>query len=202
MNGTTRPIVEGVFTTENADGSVNVAPMGPRVDADFKEFELRPFPGSRTYENLLRTRRGTFHVTDNVEMIAQAAVGTLPAEPLLLPTSQEGFYVLADCCRWYQLQVVEADTSGERARLKCRVVGEGTVRAFFGLNRAKHAVLEAAILATRVHLLPPAEIAATLAMLSPWVQKTGSDVERRAFQFLLDTIARRTAETADRESLP
>ena len=201
MSSTTRPIVEGILTTENADGSVNVAPMGPRVDADFKEFELRPFPGSRTYENLLRARRGTFHVTDNVEMIARAAVGRLPSEPLLLPSPQEGFYPLADCCRWYQLQVVEADTSGERARLTCRVVGEGKVREFFGLNRARHAVLEAAIVATRVHLLPSAEIATTFDMLRPWVEKTGSDVERRAFQFLLDTIAQRTAETGNRESL-
>ena len=33
-------------------------------------------------------------------------------------------------------------------------VAEGRRRDFFGLNRAKHAVVEAAILATRVPLLP------------------------------------------------
>lgn len=195
-------IIEGILTTENPDGSVNVAPMGPRVAGDFRQFELRPFPGSRTYDNLLRTRRGVFHVTDNVEMIAQAAVGQLPGSPRFLPPQAEGYYTLEDCCRWYHLEAVTVDTSGQRARLNCRVSKSGVVREFIGFNRAKHAVLEAAIVATRVHLLPCSEVEATLAMLRPWVEKTGAEVEARAFDFLVGVINERTAEIADRESSP
>jgi len=191
-------IVEGMLTTQNADGTVNVAPMGPRVDDRFTRFLLRPFPGSRTYENLLRTRQATFHVTDDVEMIAQAAVGDLHQAPEFVVDVDVGYHVLAGCCRWYQLEAAEVDTSGERAALTCRVVRNGHLREFFGLNRAKHAVLELAILATRVHLLSEHEIDQAIATMAPWVKKTGGDSEARAWEFLQSTIQER--RIAARES--
>ncbi|MFN3148727.1 DUF447 domain-containing protein [Bremerella sp.] len=184
-------IVEGMLTTQNADGTVNVAPMGPRVDESFTQFLLRPFPGSRTYENLLRTRQATFHVTDDVEMIAQAAVGDLHKSPEFLAESDEGYHVLSGCCRWYQLEAAVVDTSGERAALTCRVTQQGHLRDFFGLNRAKHAVLELAILATRVHLLSTEEIDLAIATMAPWVEKTGGATEVRAWEFLISTIQER-----------
>ena len=191
-------IIEGMLTTQNVDGTVNVAPMGPQVDEQFTQFLLRPFPGSRTYENLLRTRQATFHVTDDVEMIAQAAVGDLHPSPTFLESSASGYHVLANCCRWFQLEAVQIDTTGERAALACRVKQQGHVREFFGLNRAKHAVLELAILATRVHLLPPDKIDQAIAEMTPWVEKTGGDAELRAWQFLRETIEVR--RIAGRES--
>ncbi len=198
MNTPRLRIVEGMLTTQNADGTVNVAPMGPRVDDQFKQFLLRPFPGSRTYENLLRTRQATFHVTDDVEMIAQAAVGDLPQPPTFLESSPAGYHVLANCCRWFQLEAAQVDTSGERAELTCFVLQQGHVRDFFGLNRAKHAVLELAILATRVHLLTPDKIDQAIAEMTPWVEKTGGDAELRAWDFLVETIDER--RIAGRES--
>lgn len=198
MSDPTLRIVEGMLTTQNADGTVNVAPMGPRVDNQFKQFLLRPFPGSRTYDNLLRTRQATFHVTDDVEMIAQAAVGDLPHSPAFLADTDDGYHILSDCCRWYQLETAQVDTTGERAALTCRVVGQGHLRDFFGLNRAKHAVLELAILATRVHILSAEEIDQAIATMTPWVEKTGGEAEVRAWEFLLSTIQQR--RIAARES--
>ncbi|MEW4453651.1 DUF447 domain-containing protein [Bremerella sp. JC817] len=186
-------IIEGMLTTENADGTVNVAPMGPRVNDNFTRFQLRPFPGSRTYENLLRTRRATFHVTDDVEMIAQAAVGDLHSPPSFVSDMPTGIHVLSGACRWYALEAVDVETHGERASLICAVQSSGKLRDYFGLNRAKHAVLELAILATRVHLLPAEEIEAEIAMLTPWVEKTGGESELRAWEFLRSTIDQRLA---------
>ncbi len=77
-------ILEGILTTLNADGSLNVSPMGPRVDEELSEILLRPFQTSTTYRNLKRTRQGVFHVTDDVELLAQAALGT----PDPLPSSE------------------------------------------------------------------------------------------------------------------
>ena len=45
-------ILEGVVTTISANGDVNVAPMGPRVDMEMKGFQLRPFRTAKTYANL------------------------------------------------------------------------------------------------------------------------------------------------------
>jgi len=64
------------------------------------------------------------------------------------------------------------------------------LRDFFGFNRAKHAVVEAAILATRTDFVPIGEILADFKRLAVLVQKTGGDDEHRAFQFLLDHVNR------------
>ena len=65
----------------------------------------------------------------------------------------------------------------------------GRLRDFFGFNRAKHAVVEAAILATRIHLLAAEEIAAEFRKLGVIVGKTGGDQEKEAFAFLERYVA-------------
>ena len=67
------------------------------------------------------------------------------------------------------------------------------MREFFGLNRAKHAVVEAAILATRLHLLAAVEVLADLGKLRVLVEKTGGPAEHAAFQFLQDYVEARVS---------
>ena len=74
------------------------------------------------------------------------------------------------------------------------MVDRGTLRDFFGFNRAKHAVIEAAILATRIGILPAAEIRSELERLAAPVEKTAGEQERRAFAFLQDYIAHRLSD--------
>ena len=76
------------------------------------------------------------------------------------------------------------DDSGERVSIEAEVVHTGRQREFWGFNRAKHAVLEAAILATRMHLIPHAEIAAEFQKLLVIVNKTGGPAELEAMDFL------------------
>jgi hypothetical protein len=64
------------------------------------------------------------------------------------------------------------------------------LREFFGLNRAKHAVVEAAILATRLHLIPVEEIRAEYRKLRVLVEKTGGPAESAAFDFLTEHVER------------
>ena len=68
-------ILEGLVTTTDSTGAMHLAPMGPRVEADWSEFLLRPFPSSQTYRNLKAHGQGVLHVTDDVWLLAQAAVG-------------------------------------------------------------------------------------------------------------------------------
>jgi hypothetical protein len=70
------------------------------------------------------------------------------------------------------------------------VVESGRIRDFFGFNRAKHAVVEAAILATRIGLIASDEITAEFNRLAPLIEKTGGEHERKAFQFLQDYLDR------------
>lgn len=182
-------ILEGIVTTLSASGTVNVAPMGPTVDETLEWLLLRPFQSSTTYRNLKQTRCGVFHVTDDVLLLAKAAIGRLEAIPETKPAVKIDGVVLKSACRWYEFQVVLLDDSEERTRIDARVVHVGRMRDFLGFNRARHAVLEAAILATRVHLISRADILAEFARLASPVEKTCGPREQEAFQLLWDYVA-------------
>ena len=181
-------IVEGIVTSIDSRGSLNVAPMGPIVEGDFQSLLLRPFQPSATFSNLSETRCGVFHVVDQVGVIAKAAIGKLDRLPDVEPASRINGFVLRDCCRWFEFIVEEIDTSDARSRMSSRIVHRGERRPFYGFNRARHAVIEAAILATRLHLLPQQQILDALLLLKPAVEKTGGPEELEAFQMLREFI--------------
>jgi uncharacterized protein len=166
-------ILEGLITTTDAHGQPHLAPMGPTVTADMDSFLLRPFPTSNTYKNLLAHGEGVLHVTDDARMLAYAAVGKLNPMPPTRPAGVVRGFILTQACRYFEFRVRSIDTSAERVRIEADVVARGTLRDFFGFNRARHAVLEAAILATRFHLLPSTEIEAEFVKLAVIVDKTG-----------------------------
>ena len=193
-------ILEGIVTTLNADGSVNISPMGPQVDEAMKCLVLKPYQTSTTYQNLKRTGEGVFHVTDDVELIAHAAVGAPDPLPALEPARGVTGKVISGACRWYALRVRSLEDSQERTEIVCDVVARGHLRDFFGLNRAKHAVLEAAILATRIEFLPADDIRTQLDRLRPLVDKTGGAAEQRAFAFLTDFVREKLAAKGQNEN--
>lgn len=177
------PILEGLVTTIDPDGRPHLAPMGPRISPDWSRLLLRPFPTSQTCCNLKALGEGVLHVTDDVLLLARAALGQAPM-PHIIPAKCVRGFVLADACRAYEFEVRSLDESGERVQIEAEVVHAETLRDFFGFSRAKHAVLEAAILATRLHLLPPEQVAADYARLRTLVEKTGGPAEHEAFAFL------------------
>lgn len=196
-------ILEGIVTTINADGSVNISPMGPEVpeptagDGALRSVVLKPYQTSTTYQNLKRTGQGVLHVTDDVELLARAAVGTVDPPPPMMPAPGIEGQILKGACRWYALRVTELDDSQPRVRIVAEVVDQGRLRDFFGFNRGKHAVLEAAILATRVDFLPAADIEADFTRLATWVTKTGGAAEQRAFDFLRGYVRHALAAKVD-----
>jgi hypothetical protein len=181
-------VLEGIVVTCGADAVPRVSPMGPIVDRDLTRFRLRPFPTSQTYQNLRESRRCVFHTTDDVELLARAAVGRLTAAPPMIRTPDGEGWILEDCCRWFELRADEFDDSQQRVEIRCSVVDQGRRRDFFGWNRAKHAVLEAAILATRIKFLSASEILKELARLQTAVDKTAGNQERQAMNFLREYL--------------
>jgi hypothetical protein len=162
--------------------------MGPIVDAAFSRFLLRPYATSTTCKNLKRTGEGVLHVTDDVDLFARAAVGQLEKLPEMVATTRVKGAIIADACRWFEFRVESIDESSERLEIVCSVVDQGRSRDFFGFNRAKHAVIEAAIWATRVQFLEINEILAEMERLAVVVDKTGGHRERAAFAFLRDYL--------------
>jgi uncharacterized protein len=181
-------IVEGIVTSIDSTGSLNVAPMGPIIAGDFESLLLRPFQPSTTFNNLSTTRCGVFHVVDQIDVIAKAAIGRLETNPDVVRASVIDGYVLKDCCRWFEFTVDHVDASEARSRMPSTIVHRGERRPFYGFNRARHAVLEAAILATRLHLLSPAEVLSALIPMQSAVEKTGGPAELSAFSMLEEFI--------------
>lgn len=177
-------ILEGLVTSTNPDGTARLAPMGPLVEDDLQRLVLRPYKSSRTYTNLRRTGQGVFHITDDCELLARAAIQRLdPLPPMRPATSIEGM-ILEDACQWFAFRVLQVDDSADRARLDCEVVERGRIRDFLGFNRARNAVVEASILATRVSMLDESHILSEFARLKTIVEKTAGDRELRAFACL------------------
>lgn len=187
-------ILEGIVTSLDSQGLVNFAPMGPYVETTFDTLRLRPYQTSRTYQNLKLNRQGVFHVVDDVLLLAQAAIGGLNTMPELFPAVKIQGQVIRSACRWYEFEVTELDDSQERTNIVAKVVHMGRLNDFVGFNRAKHAVLEAAILATRVHLLKKDFILQEFDRLQVPLEKTAGPAELEAFALLRDFVQRRLDE--------
>jgi len=181
-------ILEGIVTTLGPDGAINIGPMGPIVNDTMTRLIFRPFKSSRTYQNLKARPFGVFHVIDDVLLLAEAAIDRMEILPATSPAKVIEGQIITDVCRWYEFEIDYFDDSQDRTTLKSRVVHMGRLKDWFGFNRAKHAVLEAAILATRVHLLPPQEIIAQLEALSVPIQKTAGPQEHAAFELLMNFV--------------
>lgn len=177
-------ILEGILTTLNERDEINVAPMGPIVSPEMQSLLLRPFNTTQTYRNLRARSCGVFHVVDDVLLLAKAAIGQLDVVPETFSAEKIPGRVLAHACRWYEFEVLSIDESRERTEVRTKIVHVGRIRDVFGFNRAKHAVIEAAILATRIHLIPRMEILAQFAMLEGPVRKTSGPQELAAFRIL------------------
>ena len=181
-------IVETIVTTVAADGTVNCAPMGVEWDpiAGPDAIVLKPFLDTTTYRNLLATRTAVVNLTDDVRVFARSAIAN-PHYPTVPAVVSRGV-VLADCCSWREIEVRSIDSTPPRSRVETAVVHHGTRRDFIGFNRASHAVIEAAIYATRVHLLPRAFIISELARLQVIVDKTAGAREHEAMAMLTDYV--------------
>ncbi|MCZ6779627.1 MAG: DUF447 domain-containing protein [Acidobacteriota bacterium] len=177
-------ILEVIVSTLNEKGEVNLAPMG--ISWEDERLLMRPYRDSATFRNLTLNGQGVVNFTDSVLVFAHCAVGEKPFSTF--PARSVRGAVLSDTCHWREFEVETAERGGDRARFLCRCVGEGRVRDFVGLNRAKHAVIEAAIAASRIPWLGAEEVGRQVENLTPLIDKTAGPQEREAFAFLTEYV--------------
>lgn len=173
-------ILETLVTTLDRTGGAHCAPMGIVLDGE--QLVLRPFRTAATCANLEATGVGVVNFTDDVLLFARCAL--TPHLPPLRKASQVAAPILEAACSWREFRVTASDLGAERALFRAQVVAVGRGREFLGFNRAQHAVIEATILATRLHLLDREDIRAGIDRLRPLVEKTAGAREREAFAFV------------------
>jgi hypothetical protein len=177
-------ILETIVTTVAPDGAVNCAPMG--VEWGDAAIVLKPFLDTTTYRNVAASGELVVNLVDDVRVFARSAIGN-PQYPTVPAVVVRGV-VLADCCSWRELKVRTIDSTPPRSRIDMDVVHRGVRREFVGFNRARHAVLEAAIYATRLHLLERSFIESELARLQVIVDKTAGPAELEAMALVTEYV--------------
>jgi hypothetical protein len=182
-------IIESIVTTMDPNGAINFAPMGVEWGED--AIVLKPFLQTTTFRNVKATGAAVVNLTDDVLLFAQSAIAS-PQFPWTPAVGVRGA-VLEAVCSWREIEAIAIDDTPPRSRIETRVVHRGTRRDFIGFNRARHAVLEAAILATRTHLLPAQQIRDELARLEVLVDKTAGPREREAWELLRTQVDLRLA---------
>jgi hypothetical protein len=177
-------IIETIVTSTAPDGTINFAPMGVEWQDD--ALVLKPFLETTTFRNVSASRAAVVNLTDDVMLFARAALSD-PQFPSFSAAVVRGV-VLEAACSWREVEVVGVDDTPPRSRIETRVVHRGFRREFIGFNRARHAVLEATILATRTHLLPMGQIREELARLQVIVDKTAGPREQEAMAFVSEYV--------------
>jgi hypothetical protein len=81
-------------------------------------------------------------------------------------------------------------TEGAREEFHCRVLRTVSHAPFKGFNRAQAAVIEAAILVSRLRLLPREKIEREMHYLEIAIGKTASADELEAWNWLVDAVTR------------
>lgn len=183
-------IQEVLITTLSPSGVVNIAPMGIHIEQGLPL--IMPFKPSTTLDNLLATRQAVINYCDDVRIFAGCLSGR--RQWPVSPASQvKGCYLNAALAHTeVELQQFEDDPL--RPRLLCRPVHSVNHRPFQGFNRAQYAVLEAAILVSRLGRLPWDKIEQELAYLRIGLEKTAGEQELEAWGWLMQIIHERRVQ--------
>jgi uncharacterized protein len=178
-------IREAIVTTINAQGEPHIAPLGLIAEGD--GWILAPFHPSTTLDNLRQAPFAVANFTDDVRIFAGCLTGRRdwPLTPAALVAAPR----LASTLSHLELVVVEVREHELRPRFLCRVAHQASHAPFQGFNRAQAAVIEGAVLVSRLHLLPRADVEAELARLDIIVGKTAGPPEAEAWTWLKDRAA-------------
>jgi hypothetical protein len=182
-------IIETIVTTLDTAGRCNPAPMGVvPLSQEEGRILLRPFKTTHTFRNLKATGLAVVNMSWDGALYVYTALGD-PELPLI-PAEKIPGLVLRDNWGYWEVEVEELWEEGERAAVTCRIVKEMAREGMGGFNRARAALVEGAILATRLHLNSPASIRSDLERLAAIVTRTGGRREREAMNFLQEYVER------------
>lgn len=177
-------ILETIVTTQSAEGVAHIAPMG--IHTDGANRLVLPFRPSATLDNLLASGCAVLNHTDDVRVFAGCLTGRrdwplLPAERVAAPR-------LAVSLAHEELELIRVEDDAIRPKLVCRVAQEANHAPFRGFNRAQYAVLEAAILVSRLDRLPWPKVSAELDYLRIGLEKCAGERELEAWGWLMEKI--------------
>jgi len=191
-------IYETVVTTVSPEGRAHVAPMGVRyLPGQPGLVVLMPFVPSTTLSNIVATRHAVLNIVLDTRVFAGCVTGrkdwpTVPAERI-------GGVRLACAMSHVELELESMSDDPQRPVLRMARVHEASHAPFIGFNRAQAAVIEGAVLVSRLHMLPPEKITSEMTYLQIAIDKTAGPEEHEAWGWLKQAVdahpASRTPKT-------
>jgi hypothetical protein len=176
-------IRETIITTVNAAGAVHIAPLG--IIEEDGHWIVAPFRPSQTLDNLRAVPHAVASHVDDVRVFAGCLTGRRDW-PLVATKGAVPRLEIAHA-HW-ELAVEEVVEDAERPRFRTRLVRAVGHAPASGFNRAQAAVIELAILASRLDFLPREKVAREMAYLSIAVDKTAGPREQEAWGWLVDKL--------------
>ncbi len=189
-------IHEVIVTSRHPDGRTHIAPMGIRHEGG--HLIIAPFRPSTTLDYVLASRSAVVNYVDDVRIFAGCLTGRR-AWPLAA-AQQVQVPRLADALAHAEVELLEVAEDPIRPRLLCRPVCAQSHRPFQGFNRAQAAVLELAILVSRLDRLPADKITREINYLRIAIDKTAGPREQEAWGWLMDRVRGHQASATVGES--
>jgi len=193
INSATNDVIyETVVTTLAVNGTPHVAPMGVRYGGD--EVVLMPFKPSATFDNIIATGVAVLNLLTDTRVFAGCVTGrrVWPMQPALHIAG-----VRLDCAlRHIELRLARQDNDTQRPVLHMARVHAATHAEFAGFNRAQGAVVEGAVLVSRLHMLALQKVDAEMAYLQIAIDKTASAHEHEAWGWLTEAVQQHRATLA------
>ena len=177
-------IRESIITTLRDDGSAHIAPMG--VHETERGLLLAPFKPSTTHDNLVRDGVATINYTDDVRIYAGCITGK--RDWPTAPTDVIAGIRLQECLAHTEVKIHTHEDDAQRPKFYCDVVYEHMHKPFHGYNRAQSAVLELAILVSRLNMLPAEKIDNEIEYLLIGLEKTAGEREQTAWNWLMEKV--------------
>lgn len=178
-------IYETIVCTVNQDGTPRIVPLGIRHEQGL--ILLAPFRPSATLDNLQRSGHAVVNFSTDVRIFAGCLTGRYHWP--VRPADQIPGFVLQNTLAHSELELQHTEEDPVRPRFYCREVFSATHAPFRGFNRAQAAVLEAAILVSRLHMLSADKVDREIAYLAIAIEKTAGPEEQEAWDWLLEKIA-------------
>ena len=178
-------IYETIVITQSSQGDSHIAPMGIHVDGS--NLIVMPFKPSTTLNNFLATKVGVINFCDDVRVFAGCLTGR--KDWPLIPAQRIQGRVLEGVLSHSEVELIRIEEDDTRPKLFCRIVHTLNHLPFKGFNRAQYSVLEAAILISRLGMLPIEKIESELEYLKIGLEKTAGPIELEAWDWLTTTLA-------------
>lgn len=181
-------IYETIITSIDSAGKPHVTPFGVRHEGagDDARILISPYKPSTTLNNILTTESAVLNLTDDVRVFAGALTNRQPWQ--LIKAEQVSGVRLTHCLAHVELKLDKVLEDATRPQLFMKKVAEYNHQVFAGFNRAQAAVIELAVLVSRLHLLPREKVQTELAYLQIAIDKTAGQRETEAWCWLLEKI--------------